>query len=162
MLQNIKHKLVRSSRTKKKNGGFTLIEVIAVTVILGVLATMLIPSIDGAGAKARDAKLKNDLMTADQAVALYKLDKGTLPTNLKALFPVYLKNSDLKDAKNNDLVFMIIRTEPISFKARILPARKSSLTKSSQVRQTNPAKLPRRTGNRRLVIPDGRPFTQRH
>ncbi|GEM_PF-967746 len=105
MLQNIKHKLVRSSRTKKKNGGFTLIEVIAVTVILGVLATMLIPSIDGAGAKARDAKLKNDLMTADQAVALYKLDKGTLPTNLKALFPVYLKNSDLKDAKNNDLVF---------------------------------------------------------
>ena len=104
MLQNSNNRLFRSSRTKKRNGGFTLIEVIAVTVILGVLATMLIPSIDGAGAKARDAKLKNDLMTADQAVALYKLDKGTLPPDLQALFPDYLKNSDLKDAKNEPLV----------------------------------------------------------
>ena len=41
--------------------GFTLIELVAVTAMLGVLAGMLLPSIDSANKKAKNAKLKNDL-----------------------------------------------------------------------------------------------------
>lgn len=42
--------------------GFTLIELVAVTAMLGVLAGMLLPSIDSANKKAKNAKLKNDLL----------------------------------------------------------------------------------------------------
>ena len=70
MLNKIKGKMNFAVRKKAgRNAGFSLIEVIAVTIIIGVMATMLMPAIDGAGSKARNAKLKNDLATLDQAIA---------------------------------------------------------------------------------------------
>lgn len=107
MLQRIKRKLrLVWSCGRKDNKGFTLIEVIAVTIILGVMATMLLPSIDGAGAKARNAKLKNDLATLDQAIASYKLEQGSVPESLDKLVPEYIaKNKGFKDAKNEDLAY---------------------------------------------------------
>ena len=79
MLKRIKKKMRFAGKagekaTNKCNAGFSLIEVIAVTIIIGVMATMLMPAIDGAGSKARNAKLKNDLATLDQAIATYKLE----------------------------------------------------------------------------------------
>ena len=56
--------------------GFTLIELVSVTAMLGVLAGMLLPSIDSANKKAKNAKLKNDLLTVDSAIQLYKMEKG--------------------------------------------------------------------------------------
>ena len=76
--------------TYKCNAGFSLIEVIAVTIIIGVMATMLMPAIDGAGSKARNAKLKNDLATLDQAIATYKLEQGSVPASLDNLVPGYI------------------------------------------------------------------------
>lgn len=94
------------TKNKKNQGGFSLIEVIAVTVIIGVMATMLLPSIDGAGAKARNAKLKNDLATLDQAIATYKLEKGSLPASLDDLVPDYVaRNKGFKDAKENEFTY---------------------------------------------------------
>lgn len=58
MLKRIKKKMRFAGKAgeKKKNNkcnaGFSLIEVIAVTIIIGVMATMLMPAIDGAGSKA--------------------------------------------------------------------------------------------------------------
>ena len=95
----------RRQKDRRKRGGFTLIEVIAVTVILGVLASMMIPSINGAGNKARNAKLKNDLVTIDQAIGVYKLENGQLPKDLAALVPNYLKSAAMKDAKNEDIKY---------------------------------------------------------
>ena len=43
--------------------GFTLIELVAVTAMLGILAGMLLPSIDSANKRAKNAKLHNDLLT---------------------------------------------------------------------------------------------------
>mgnify|MGYP002582287673 FL=1 len=107
MLQRIKRKLrFACSRHRRDNKGFTLIEVIAVTIILGVMATMLLPSIDGAGAKARNAKLKNDLATLDQAIASYKLEQGSVPESLDKLVPAHIaRNKGFKDAKNKDLAY---------------------------------------------------------
>lgn len=61
--------------------GFTLIELVAVTAMLGVLAGMLLPSIDSANKKAKNAKLKNDLLTVDSAIQLYKMENGKCPEN---------------------------------------------------------------------------------
>ncbi len=85
-----------------------MIEVIAVTIIIGVMATMLMPAIDGAGSKARNAKLKNDLATLDQAIATYKLEQGSIPSSLDNLVPDYItKNKGFKDAKNEDLQYSV-------------------------------------------------------
>ena len=44
---------------KSRQAGFTLIEVVAVAALLGVLVTMIMPSLDGANTKVKNAKLRN-------------------------------------------------------------------------------------------------------
>lgn len=73
-----------------KQGGFTLIEIVAAAALLGVLLTMLMPSLEGANEKVKNAKLKNDLAAVDQALQLYKLENGTLPEGLTELDGSYL------------------------------------------------------------------------
>ena len=109
MLKKIKEKLNFTGQRKiGRNAGFSLIEVIAVTIIIGVMATMLMPAIDGAGSKARNAKLKNDLATLDQAIATYKLEQGSVPASLENLVPDYIaKNKGFKDAKNEDFQYSV-------------------------------------------------------
>ena len=109
MLKGMKEKVnFAEKRNTKRNAGFSLIEVIAVTIIIGVMATMLMPAIDGAGSKARNAKLKNDLATLDQAIATYKLEQGSVPASLDNLVPDYIsKNNGFKDAKNEDFQYSV-------------------------------------------------------
>ena len=109
MLKRMKEKLNFAGKRKAgRNAGFSLIEVIAVTIIIGVMATMLMPAIDGAGSKARNAKLKNDLATLDQAIATYKLEQGSVPASLDKLVPDYIaKNSGFKDAKNEEFQYSV-------------------------------------------------------
>ena len=91
---------------KNKQAGFTLIEVVAVAALLGVLVTMIMPSLDGANTKVKNAKLRNDLVAVDQAIQLYKMENGSVPTNLEALQTEYIAgNSEFKDAKGEALVY---------------------------------------------------------
>ena len=109
MLKKLKEKMIFAKQgNRRRNAGFSLIEVVAVTIIIGVMATMLIPAVDGAGSKARNAKLKNDLATLDQAIATYKLEQGSVPASLDALIPDYIaKNEGMKDAKNENFQYSV-------------------------------------------------------
>lgn len=60
----------------RKQGGFTLIEVVAAAALIGIMATMLLPSLSGANDRVKNARLQNDLVTIDQAIQLYKMDAG--------------------------------------------------------------------------------------
>ena len=80
---------------RKKQGGFALIEVIAAAALIGILVTMLMPSLSGANARVKNAKLKNDLATVDQAIQLYVLDKGSMPSTLSQLHPDYIVNKTI-------------------------------------------------------------------
>ena len=88
--------------------GFTLIELVAVTAMLGVLAGMLLPSIDSANKKAKNAKLKNDLLTVDSAIQLYKMEKGKCPEKLEDLGSEYIaRNKGFQDATNTVFSYAI-------------------------------------------------------
>ena len=83
----------------RKQGGFTLIEVVAAIGLFAIMATMLMPSLSGVGIKAKNAKLKNDFAIIDQAMQLYILDNGTYTTDLTKLHGKYISGKpDFEDA----------------------------------------------------------------
>ncbi|WP_413676707.1 type II secretion system major pseudopilin GspG [Pantoea dispersa] len=68
--------------------GFTLLEIMVVIVILGVLASLVIPSLMGNKDRADRQKAVSDIVTLENALDLYKLDNGRYPATdqgLKAL-----------------------------------------------------------------------------
>ncbi len=65
-------------RSKKKT--FTLIEMLIVIVIIGILATALVPRLTSIQGRARDTKRKVDLKTIYNSLALYFLDNSVYLT----------------------------------------------------------------------------------
>lgn len=108
--------VMKMGKNLQNNKGFTLIELVAVTAMLGILAGMLLPSIDSANKKAKNAKLKNDLLTVDSAIQLYKMENGTCPTKLEDLVSDYIaKNKGFTDATNKPLTYAL-ENDNLSYK----------------------------------------------
>ena len=91
----------------KKQNGFTLIEIMVVLVIIAIMASFVVPSVINRPDQARLTKVKNDILTIESALDLYKLDNGNYPSNddgLKELIAdednLYLKRLPL-DPWNN-------------------------------------------------------------
>jgi prepilin-type N-terminal cleavage/methylation domain-containing protein len=59
--------------------GFTLIEVLTTAAIIGVLASIVVISLQGARAKGRDAQRLTDLKNIEIALVSYKLENGFYP-----------------------------------------------------------------------------------
>lgn len=77
---------IRSMQLMKgSNRGFTLIEIMVVVVILGILASMIVPKIMGRPEQAKIVKAKQDILAIENALDLYKLDNSTYPTNDQGL-----------------------------------------------------------------------------
>lgn len=93
------------TKVLRRQGGFTLIEVVAAAALIGIMATMLLPSLSAANDRVKNARLQSDLTTIDQAIALYRMDEGKLPTSLDVLDSEYLsgKLADTKDATGDKL-----------------------------------------------------------
>jgi general secretion pathway protein G len=78
-----KHNL-NNMKYLSKNG-FTLIELMIVIVIVGILATLLIPRIMDRPEEARRIKAKADIKSLESALKLYRLDNGNYPTTEQGL-----------------------------------------------------------------------------
>ena len=72
-------------RKRKRMGGFTLIEIMVVVVILGILAALIVPNIMDRPDMARVAKTKQDLRALQTALNLYRLDNYRYPTTDQGL-----------------------------------------------------------------------------
>ena len=59
-----------------KRKGFTLIELLVVIAIIGILAAMVLVAVNGARAKARDARRKSDLRGIKSALVQFQSDHG--------------------------------------------------------------------------------------
>ncbi len=70
----------------KSNGGFTLIELILVTVILGILAGMVVANYSGRVIESQIRAAKHDIAVLSTQVDLYALDNNdTYPNTLEDL-----------------------------------------------------------------------------
>jgi len=69
----------------QKQGGFTLIELMVVIVILGLLASMVLPSVFGNKDKADRQKVVTDISMYENAFEMYRLDNSRYPTTDQGL-----------------------------------------------------------------------------
>jgi general secretion pathway protein G len=76
-----------------KKRGFSLIEIMVVVVILGILASIVVPKIMSRPDEARIVKAKQDVLAIQNALDLYKLDNSNYPTTDQGLVALVEKPS---------------------------------------------------------------------
>jgi general secretion pathway protein G len=70
---------------KNKNQGFTLLEVMVVIVILGILASMVVPNLMGSQERANMQKAVSDITALETSLSLYKMDNYDYPSTDQGL-----------------------------------------------------------------------------
>ena len=65
--------------------GFTLIELMIVVSIIGILATLAVPSYESSLIKARETVLRQDLFTLRELLDHHRADQGKYPPALDSL-----------------------------------------------------------------------------
>ncbi|HEC13867.1 MAG TPA: type II secretion system protein GspG [Acidiferrobacteraceae bacterium] len=83
-----------------KQRGFTLIEIMVVVVILGMLATLVLPRVIGRQEEAMVTKAKADISSLSGALKLYKLDNFNYPSTDQGLASLVKKPEGDPAAKN--------------------------------------------------------------
>jgi general secretion pathway protein G len=83
----------RTPRLLAEKGGFTLIEIMVVIIILGLLATLVIPNITGYTEKAKREKARADIASLEGALELFKADSGFYPSTEQGLEALIIKPS---------------------------------------------------------------------
>ncbi|HVE81133.1 MAG TPA: prepilin-type N-terminal cleavage/methylation domain-containing protein [Candidatus Dormibacteraeota bacterium] len=64
----------------RKQGGFTLLELLIVIVIIGILAVLIIPNLTSGPKRARDSQRKSDLRNVKTALETYYNDYSAYPS----------------------------------------------------------------------------------
>ena len=72
-------------RATDKQRGFTLLEIMVVIVIIGVLASLVVPNLMGNKEKADKQKAVSDIVALENALDMYKLDNHHYPTTNQGL-----------------------------------------------------------------------------
>ena len=75
----------RGSRLRRAGGGFTLLELMMVMVLLLILASLAVPTFQNAMVRAREAALRDDLYTMRKLIDEFTLDKQRPPASLDEL-----------------------------------------------------------------------------
>ncbi len=79
------------SRSKARNRGFTLIEMVVVISLILVLLSIALPMYNQSIVRAKEAKLHQNLTTLNKVIQEYSLDKKHAPQSLDDLVPGYIK-----------------------------------------------------------------------
>lgn len=85
---------------RNRQSGFTLIEIMVVIVIIGILASVVVPRIMDNPDKARTAKAKHDIQALESALDIYRLDNYIYPTTDQGLEALVAKPGGSPEPKN--------------------------------------------------------------
>ena len=109
----------RKQIQRRRNTGFTLVELMLVMVILAILAAVVVPRIAGRGEDARKAAANTDIHSIEGALDQFEVDNGRYPTSEEGLMALvqspgnnvqnwrqYLKLPP-KDPWKNDYVYVV-------------------------------------------------------
>ena len=77
--------------------GFTMVELMAILVIIGLLATVVATNVIGKIEKARVTATKTSLRVLHAAVTQYKLDTGEFPTEEEGLMALIEPSSEVEE-----------------------------------------------------------------
>jgi general secretion pathway protein G len=88
------------SKNNSKQQGFTLLEIMVVIVILGVLASMIVPNLMGNKDKADRQKVVSDVIALENALDMYKLDNGSYPSTEQGLESLLTEPSGSPEPRN--------------------------------------------------------------
>ncbi len=91
---------VRSEASIGWRSGFTLVELLVVITIIGLLAGLLLPAINGAVRSAKEAAVASEISLLDQALASFKTRYGDYPPSFVVLDEsgLYANNAQLVQA----------------------------------------------------------------
>ncbi len=65
---------------KKRNSGFTIVELLIVIVVIGILALLVITTYSGIQAKARNSKRSSDIKSLQTQIEAFYSQKGYYPS----------------------------------------------------------------------------------
>jgi general secretion pathway protein G len=78
-MKTVKNNILNSQQ------GFTLLELMVVIVILGVLASMVVPNLMGSQERANVQKAVSDVNALETSLSMYKLDNYQYPSSEQGL-----------------------------------------------------------------------------
>lgn len=101
--------------TSARSGGFSLIELLVVLVILGLIAGLVVPNIMGRGEDAKSRAASAEVQRLSMAVDEFYLDTGRAPRDLRELVDrpgnvsnwngPYIRESNLTDPWDNEYTY---------------------------------------------------------
>jgi general secretion pathway protein G len=75
----------QNKEIRRRDAGFTLIEILLVVVIIGILAAVAVPRLTGNVEKAQRNAAKQGVAVIEGAIDVYEVDNGKLPETLQNL-----------------------------------------------------------------------------
>jgi|TARA_A100001388_G_scaffold272655_1_gene253314 general secretion pathway protein G len=81
---------------KNTTKGFTLVELMAVLVILGILATIVIVNVNPVFQRANFEKIRADMANTNKALELYRFNELTYPSTSQGLEALVRPHPELK------------------------------------------------------------------
>ena len=84
----------------QRQRGFTLLEIMVVIVILGILASLVVPNLMGNKEQADRQKAVSDIVALENALDMYKLDNNRYPTTEQGLEALVTKPQGEPEPRN--------------------------------------------------------------